>query len=293
MCELFAFSGEHPALLHYSLQEFARHSGATHNAEGWGIAHYLDGDVRLLKETGAARDSACLSFIEQHPVRSALVLSHIRHATQGVAAVRNCQPFVRELGGAMHVFAHNGDLDRLALSRLATQDGFRPVGETDSELAFCVLLERLRPLWRNAAAAPPLEARRRIVAAFAQALRALGPANFIYADGDALFAHGHRRTQDGGAIRPPGLHLLCRSCSPDNSELSGLEAQGLRIEPTQAGGAQVLVASVPLSQRRAAPELTHPLGGRTPPGVAGALATDASWRALGEGELVVVRAGHF
>lgn len=264
MCELFAFSGEHPALLHYSLGEFARHSDATHNAEGWGIAHYLDGDVRLLKEPGAARDSACLSFIQQHPVRSELVLSHIRHATQGVSAVRNCQPFVRELGGAMHVFAHNGDLDRLALGRLATSDGFRPIGETDSELAFCVLLERLRPLWRGATGVVPALAERRcIMAAFAQELRALGPANFIYADGDALFAHGHKRTHDGGAIRPPGLHLLCRSCE---GEPAGFAAPGLRIVPTQATGAQMLIASVPLTAH-------------------------ASWRALGEGELVVARSG--
>lgn len=263
MCELFAFSGEHPALLHYSLREFARHSGGTHNAEGWGIAHYLDGDVRLLKEPGAARDSACLSFIEQHPVRSDLVMSHIRHATQGAAAVRNCQPFVRELGGAMHVFAHNGDLDRRGLGRMAALEGFRPVGETDSEQAFCILLERLRPLWRSTTGTPGLEERHRIVAAFARELRALGPANFIYADGDALFAHGHKRTHEGGAIRPPGLHLLCRPC---DGRPAGFDAQGLRIVPIQPAGAQLLLASVPLT-------------------------TDSSWRALGEGELVVARSG--
>jgi len=263
MCELFAFSGEHPASLQYSMREFAAHSDDTRNAEGWGVAHYLDGDVRLMKEPGAARDSACLAFIEQHPIRSNLVVSHIRHATQGDAAVRNCQPFVRELGGAMHVFAHNGNLERIALSRLATSDGFRPVGETDSELAFCVLLERLRPLWRGAAGTPALAARHAIVAEFARALRALGPANFIYADGDALFAHGHRRTQAGGDIRPPGLHVLCRSCDAD---ASSFDALGLRIVPTRADGSQVLVASVPLT-------------------------ANPTWRPLGEGELLACRAG--
>ena len=263
MCELFAFSAEHPASLQYSMREFAAHSGAARNAEGWGVAHYVDGDVRLIKEPGVARHSACLAFIEQHPIRSPLVLSHIRHATQGAAAVRNCQPFVRELGGAMHVFAHNGNLDRNALGRLATADGFRPVGETDSELAFCVLLERLRPLWRAAAGTPPLAARRHVVAEFAQALRALGPANFIYADSDALFAHGHRRTHAGGDIRPPGLHVLCRSC---DAEASSFDTQGLRIVPTPAAGAQALVASVPLT-------------------------ADAAWRPLAEGELLAFRAG--
>jgi len=151
MCELFAFSGEHPALLQYSLHAFSSHGAGMRNADGWGIAHYIDGDVRLLKEASAARDSACLNFIEAHPLRRELVMRHIRHATQGGTTVRNCQPFVRELGGVMHVFAHNGNLDRTGLGHLATLECSQPVGETDSEQAFCVLLERVRPLWRGAA----------------------------------------------------------------------------------------------------------------------------------------------
>lgn len=264
MCELFAFSGDHPALLRYSMHEFARHGADGHNAEGWGVAHYQDGDVRLIKEPSAARDSACLEFIEHHPLRSSWVMSHIRHATQGVAALRNCQPFVRELGGSMHVFAHNGHLDRDSLSAMVRPAGFRPVGETDSELAFCGLLERLRPLWASAAdGAPDLDARLDTVAGFAAELRSLGPANFIYADGDVLFAHGHRRTQRDGAIRPPGLHLLCRACEGGSAPF---HAGGLQISAGDPEGPQVMIASVPLTD-------------------------DPGWRPLGEGELLVVRSG--
>lgn len=263
MCELFAFSGQRPALLRCSLHEFAQHGGGGRNAEGWGIAHYLDGDVRLLKDAGAARDSACLAFIERHPLQSGLVISHIRHAIQGAATHRNCQPFLRELGGSMHVFAHNGNLDRTALAGLAEPDCYHPVGETDSELAFCALLERLRPLWRSAAAVPPLERRREVVADFARELRALGPANFLYADGDALFAHGHRRTQQDGEIRPPGLFVLCRSCEVG---APAFEALGLGIAPAEQGGPQLMFASV-------------------------ALTPDAAWRPLADGELLVARAG--
>ena len=59
--------------------------------------------------------------------------------------MKNCQPFARELGGRMHVFAHNGDLDAGRLG--APRGSFRPVGDTDSERAFCVLLERLTAIW--------------------------------------------------------------------------------------------------------------------------------------------------
>jgi len=259
MCELFAFCGEHPALLHFALQEFASHSDDTRNAEGWGIAHYVDGDVRLVKEAAVARNSACLQFIEQHPVNTTLLLSHIRRATQGAMAVRNCQPFMRELGGAMHVFAHNGHLDRAALEQLAATAEFSPVGETDSELAFCVLLAGLRPLWRNGTRPPAIDQRRQVVAAFARQMRELGPANFIYADGDALFAHAHKPFQSDGGVRPPGLWMLCRSCAQD------LDAAGLQIATPLAQGSQLLVASVPLS--------------------------NDPWRPVEEGELLVAQCG--
>ena len=265
MCRLFGFRSVIQSQMHRSLVQAdnALCGLSEQHPDGWGVAYYVDGDVRLMKEPGAARDSACLDFIERHPIRSTLVLSHLRHATQGAVAVRNCQPFVRELGGAMHVFAHNGHLDREALARMAVPEGFRPVGETDSEIAFCVLLEQLRPLWRGAAGSPPLDQRHRVVAAFAQQLRTLGPANFLYADGDALFAHAHRRTQADGAIRPPGLHVLRRLCDGEHADFA---TRGLHIEPTHEGGAQTLIASVPLT-------------------------ADAAWRPLEEGELLVMRAG--
>jgi glutamine amidotransferase len=253
-----------PANVRFSLEEFSRHGGLTGpHKDGWGIAYYAEGDVRLVKEPLPAHDSACLRFIQDRPFSSALVVSHIRKATQGARTLANSQPFARELGGAMHVFAHNGDLDGARLrARLAL--GFhRPLGDTDSEYAFCALLGRLADLWLGSEGAPPLDARKDIVAAFAEALRALGPANFLYADGDALFAHGHKRTQSDRGIRPPGLHVLCRHCA---REPGNLATGGLEIAPAAGEQHVVLVASVPLTQ-------------------------EAGWRALAEGELVVARAG--
>lgn len=69
------------------MREFAAHSGDALNAEGWGVAHCVDGDVRLMKEPGAARDSACLNFIEQHPIRSHLV-AHGHRRTQAGGDIR-------------------------------------------------------------------------------------------------------------------------------------------------------------------------------------------------------------
>ncbi len=261
MCELFAMSAREPGTVSLSLEEFSRHGGLTGpHKDGWGIAWYDQRDIRLVKETYPAASSACVRFIQTNPFLSPLVMSHIRKATRGAVASRNCQPFVRELGGAWHCFAHNGDLQGIERDPRLRAEGFRPVGETDSEHAFCALLDALRPLWAHARV-PPLAERTRIVERFAGALRELGPANFLYCDGDALFAHADRRLHADGSIRAPGMWRLSRRC-PAGGELA---AEGLRIASHGAEQEVLLVASVPL----------------TPEG----------WLPLGRGELLVAQNG--
>lgn len=105
------------------------------------------------------------------------------------------------------------------------------------------LLHRLEPLWK--AGSPSVAARLEVVAAFAEDLRGLGPANFLYADGELLFAHSHvRRHVADGPIEPPGLHLLTRSCPCDRKHHPRGIALGDCREPQRVA----LFASVPLSE---------------------------------------------
>jgi predicted glutamine amidotransferase len=215
-----------------------------------------------VKEPEPAADSACVRFVQEHPFATTTVVSHIRKATRGAVVMKNCQPFARELGGRMHVFAHNGDLDPVPLRAKFPLANFHPLGDTDSEHAFCALLERLRAAWLRGGI-PTLEERARILGEVAAALRRFGPANFIYSDGDAVFLHGHKRHHaDGGQLRPPGLHVLCRRCAGEPADVI---ADGLSVA---SGGEQevVLAASVPLT-------------------------SEPGWRALAEGELLVAQRG--
>jgi glutamine amidotransferase len=271
MCELFCLSSRLPTRATFSLDSFANHGAPPGGIiDGWGIAFYDGLDVRLHKEPEPAGDSVWFAFIKQQRVVSRLIVSHIRRATMGGISLANTQPFTREFGGRMHVFAHNGSLKGIEARYAAAKYRFRPVGETDSEIAFCMLAERLSPLW-NAGAIPTLDQRFDVIALFAAELRELGPANFLYADGDALFAHGHRRIQADGTIAPPGLWLLCRECTVDRdglphsgAALGGIEA-GVTIEGSGKGQAITLLASVPL--------------------------TSEGWRPLAEGEVIVVKDG--
>jgi len=260
MCELFAMAARWPADVTYSLGVLAAHGEpGGRNSDGWGIAYYEAGDVRLIKEAAPAGDSVWVRFIEDHPLSSRLVISHIRRASQGGLTLDNTHPFAREPGGRMHVFAHNGNVPGVFTTPDLAVRNFRPLGKTDSEYAFCALLERLRSVWLAAREIPAGDDRIAIVARFAAEWRALGPANFIYADGDLLFVHGDRRRHTDG-LRPPGLCLLGRHCNE-----AGPEAMDAGVKVTAAGQDIVLFASVPL--------------------------TDESWESLACGELVVVRGG--
>ncbi len=244
MCELFAVSTSQPIRLYCSLNEFAKHGGRSHvNRSGWGIAYYQDKDVLLVREALPAAGSPWVEFLERHGLLSHCTMAHVRYASVGAATLVNTHPFRRELGGRMHVFAHNGSLPDIERTHPFEGPQFRPVGETDSEHAFCVLLQRLAGLWRKADGdVPPLAARMEVVAGTAAEFRKSGTANFLYADGDVLFAHAHkRRFDDGGTFgppRPPGL------CLGDTREV----ARGLDIRWPVSKTNGVMVASVPLTE---------------------------------------------
>lgn len=224
------------------------------------MAFYQGEDIALFGEPLAAGGSPLVNFLESHGPPTTLAISHTCHATREAVQLSNTQPFMREVGGRMHVFAHNGDLPGVYRSDALALGLQRPVGQSDSEHAFCALLARLSALWGDGSL-PPLAARRSLLAPLAGDLRGLGPANFLYADGDALFAHGHRRMQPASRrAEPPGLWWLQRKCA-------AADQYSEREVGMSVGGAarSLLLASLPL--------------------------TDDRWQPMTEGELVVAPAG--
>lgn len=243
MCELFAISSKLPTRVTFSLREFSLHGGQKGpHSDGWGLAFYDGVCAQIFHEVEPAAQSKWLGFLQQHQHRSKCVISHIRRATQGALALRNTQPFSRELAGRRHVFCHNGNLQDIRANFDISH--FTPIGETDSEYAFCYLMGLLEKLW--ATGEPGLGQRIDLIKGVFDTLSELGPANFIYSDGDYLFAYANKRTQCSGQIEPPGMHYLCRDCDCDQEAipLSGVEIQHNKFATRQS---VVLFASVPLS----------------------------------------------
>lgn len=239
MCELLAMSSERPATVNLALGVLARHGGGDGpDKDGWGISYFEDGDVRLIKDAAPAFASPWIGFVEGLSLRSQLVFAHIRRATTGAVALRNTHPFMRELGGQPHVFAHNGSLRSIFTAPDFALGRFQPLGDTDSEWAFCALLERLAIAQQAVARPLTLERRIEIVGDFAARLRREGMANFLYSDGEYAFLHGDHRLQSA-----PGLHFTIQHDADDGQPFDG--DGGLTVE--EVDHQVLLAASVPLT----------------------------------------------
>ncbi len=185
MCQLLGMNCNVPTDIVFSFTGFATRGGRTdEHKDGWGIAFFEGAGVRLFVDHESAVASPVADLIKSYPIKSKNVISHIRKATQGQIALENCHPFVRELWGKYWVFAHNGDLKNFSP---ALNGSFRPVGTTDSELAFCYLLQQLREKFGDTP--PGVDVLRSALDVLTSEIAAYGVFNMMLSDGAALYAH--------------------------------------------------------------------------------------------------------
>ena len=184
MCQLLGMNCNTPTDVRFSFSGFAQRAGNTgDHTDGWGIAFFEDKGLRHFVDHDRAIDSPIAELIRHYPIKSQNVIAHIRKATQGLVSLQNCHPFVRELWGRHWVFAHNGDLKGFAPKLHAH---FRPVGTTDSELAFCWIMQEL---WKSHAGVPSIEELTITLQELASRISPHGTFNFLLSNGEALWSH--------------------------------------------------------------------------------------------------------
>ena len=181
MCQLLGMNANTPTDVMFSFAGLA--TRADEHKDGFGIAFFEGAGVRLMVDAQSARSSPVAEMVRRFPIRSQNIVAHIRKATQGRVTLANTHPFVRELWGRYWVFAHNGDLKGFA-PRL--HGAFRPVGETDSERAFCWLMQELAKAHASVPTTLELTATLRELAPLPAAH---GSFNFTLSNGQALWAH--------------------------------------------------------------------------------------------------------
>ncbi|WP_322994593.1 class II glutamine amidotransferase [Castellaniella sp.] len=185
MCQLLGMNCATPTDITFSFTGFAARGGDTdHHADGFGIAFYENRGSRCFLDNAPCCHSPVADLIKRYPIKSRNVIAHIRKATQGALELENCHPFVRELWGRHWLFAHNGDLKSFEPT---LQGDFLPIGQTDSEHAFCFMMEGLRH--RFGRTEPDDQALFSAVAEMTAELTQYGVFNFLLANGRCMLAH--------------------------------------------------------------------------------------------------------
>ena len=221
MCELFAMSANQPTDVGRYLSHLIPRGGKSGpHADGWGVAYFEGRASRVFKDAVPAAESRYLSLLAKSQLKSTTVVAHIRRANPASAGrtAANTHPFEREWNGHSWIFAHNGKLPGLADVGQCNAGRFQPLGNTDSERAFCMLLDAIASQIKNGSAISPREVTAAIEPVVNE-LAALGEFNFILSNGEYLFVHAHTQ-----------LHVLEQSLYTSASRKS-----------------QVLLATAPLT----------------------------------------------
>ena len=225
MCQLLGMNSRLPASLHLSFTGFSQRGGGTdHHADGWGMAFFeSEGSrpgkgIRYFVDKESASTSPIAKMLRSFPIKSHNVVAHVRKATVGHVTLENSHPFVRELWGRYWVFAHNGDLKDFAP---ALHGSFKPVGDTDSELAFCWLLQELA---KSHAGVPSVSELSLTLRELVPQISRHGTFNFLLSNGQALWAHASTNLHYLVRQHPfSEIHLRDEDVKVDLAELNGPE----------------------------------------------------------------------
>ncbi|ELV8623450.1 class II glutamine amidotransferase [Vibrio cidicii] len=185
MCELLGMSANVPTDICFSFTGLMQRGGKTGpHRDGWGITFYEGKGFRTFKDPKPSCESKIAELVQSYPIKSCSVISHIRQANRGGVSLENTHPFTRELWGRYWTFAHNGQL-----SDYHTLDSgrHRPVGQTDSEKAFCWLLNQLER--RYPETPQDMESVFTYLASCCEVLKEKGVFNMLMSDGEYVMTY--------------------------------------------------------------------------------------------------------
>jgi predicted glutamine amidotransferase len=185
VCELLGMVASHPTDMVFSFTGLALRGGQTGpHADGWGLSLYEGRFARTFLEQDPAHSSRLARYLRENAILTRLAIAHVRRMTRGVASLPNTHPFVRVSHKRHIVFAHNGTLPTVKERALRLES---TLGDTDSEHAFCVILEALRAAYGPHYPEDPRELGKTLFE-LGNELGSDGVFNFLFADGQHLFA---------------------------------------------------------------------------------------------------------
>ena len=185
MCELLGMSANVPTDICFSFTGLIQRGGRTGpHCDGWGITFYDGKGTQTFRDPSPGCSSKIAGLVASYPIKSEIVISHIRKANRGRVCLENSHPFSRELWGQRWTFAHNGQIKGMKKRRLRR---FIPVGTTDSEHAFCWMMERMAERYSTRPAAGPVLWR--FIRDLSRELDGSGIFNVLMSDSRVLYAY--------------------------------------------------------------------------------------------------------
>jgi len=216
-----------------------QNAGGSHS-HGWGFAWYPNDHLSaMVTKDPAARGEQVLvdAITDWSHFRSTVFFCKVRGASKGYT-YKETQPFCRSFAGRDWLFMHNGDLDKAALKILhGTQSRLlEPLGNTDSELAFCDLLAQVyKSDARKIADIDPA-----LLLSWFQRFDALGSSDMYLSDGDStLCFHG---------TQSPKKMYYTRVQPPNNQDIFVSEAAQISFpNPKDTYRTAFIVSSSPFN----------------------------------------------
>lgn len=203
MCMLLGVSSRKEILTNEYLRAFYQYS--PQHPHGWGLADITSRVSAVIeKESVEAMRSNYLRERLSEPIKSRLLLAHIRYATIGNVEYKNCHPFSGcDSTGRRWTMVHNGTIfDYPELSPYVRVQR----GDTDSERIFLYLLERLNKATREKGAKLSFDERFAVIDEIVCDMAGGNKLNLLLTDGRSLYVHSNCRDtlyvlqKDGAAL---------------------------------------------------------------------------------------------
>lgn len=234
MCELLALSANVPTDICFSFSGLIQRGGNTGpHSDGWGITFYEGKGCRNFKDPLPSAESPIAQLVKSYPIKSQAVICHIRQANSGGVSLENTHPFTRQLWGRNWTYAHNGQLKDFK-EKLPVKYHM-PVGTTDSEHAFCWLLDNLHVSFGEHE--PTAHELFNFLAEQSKIIDELGVFNTIISNGEYLFAYCSNN-----------LHWLTRQAPFGEASLIDEEMVVDFTKETTDSDIVTIIATQPLTQ---------------------------------------------
>ena len=185
MCEIFGICNKNEVNINRYLKTFYSHS--LEHPHGWGLAVADGDDISIEKEPAQASKSNYLKQRLSLPIIVKTALAHIRYATIGDIAYKNCHPYsLKDNFSRRWTLIHNGTIfDYPPLNKFLWEQK----GDTDSERILLYIIEQINKHQKSLGRLLDIQERFSLLDYIVSEMAKGNKLNLIIYDGEYMYVH--------------------------------------------------------------------------------------------------------